>query len=185
MPGPTRPRTGWPKTRWIDNDAEQELAWYRDQLSAPQRAADRLRIAVQAAGASLAALLVATGLLWFAPAARAQTPLIKLTDRSGAILCGTVLTSGTNHMGELRQSLDGMIAVVPFTPGSRTSPAPGTADAHHGSRWKAPRLVGRQIAGNRVDRDGRVVVGWWPTSKFGVAPAAGRSDELELGVQAR
>ena len=105
---------GWPKTRWIDNDTEQ-IAWYRAQLSAPQRAADRLRMAVRAAGASLAALLVATGLLWFAPAAGPATPLIQLTTRGGATLCGTVLASGTDHVVQLRQSSDGTIAVVPVT----------------------------------------------------------------------
>ena len=105
---------GWPKTRWIDNDADQ-IAWYRDQLSAPERAADRLRTAVQAAGASLAALLVAAGLLWFAPAAVPAVPLVHLTERGGAVLCGTVLTSATDQVVRLRQSSGGEVMVVPFT----------------------------------------------------------------------
>jgi hypothetical protein len=104
---------GWPKTRWIDSDADQ-IAWYKAQLSAPERAADRLRMAVMAAGASLAALLVSAGLLWFAPAASPAAPLTRLTERGGAVLCGTVLTSATDQVVRLRQSSGGKIMVVPF-----------------------------------------------------------------------
>jgi hypothetical protein len=105
---------GWPKTYWIKNDQEL-LDWYRNQLSAPQRAAERLRNAVQAAGASLAALLVSAGLLWFAPTAGPAAPLIHLTKRGGAVLCGTVLTPATGQTFRLRQSPTGKIVVVPFS----------------------------------------------------------------------
>jgi hypothetical protein len=105
---------GWPKTYWIDDDADL-VAWYRKQLSAPQRAADHLRSAVQAAGASLAALLVSAGLLWFAPTAGPAAPLIHLTKQGGAVICGTVLTPATNQVVRLRQSSNRRIVVVPFT----------------------------------------------------------------------
>jgi hypothetical protein len=59
---------GWPKTRLVRNDKEL-LAWYEQQVSAPERAAAFLRTAVGCAGASLGALVVLTGLLWFAPQA--------------------------------------------------------------------------------------------------------------------
>lgn len=105
---------GWPKTRWIHDDTDL-VAWYRNQLSAPERAADRLRSAVQAAGASLAALLVSAGLLWFAPAVGPVAPLIRLTESGRAVLCGTVLSPATNQVVRLRQSSNGKIVVVPFT----------------------------------------------------------------------
>jgi hypothetical protein len=92
---------GWPKTRWIENDADQ-IAWYRVQLSAPQRAADRLRAAVRAAGASLAALVLSAGLLWFAPAAKSAAPVIQLTRHGGTTLCGTLLTSASGQVFRLQ-----------------------------------------------------------------------------------
>jgi len=105
---------GWPKTRWIHDDRDL-VAWYRSQLSAPERAADRLRTAAQAAGASLAALLVSVGLLWFAPAIGPVAPLVRLTEPQGAVLCGTVLAPATNQVVRLRQSSNGEIVIVPFT----------------------------------------------------------------------
>jgi hypothetical protein len=103
---------GWPKTYWIGDDAAR-IAWYRNQLNAPQRAADCLRMAVQAAGASLAALLVAAGLLWFAPTGP-PAPLINLTKLGGPTLCGTVLTPTTDRVVRLRQSSNGKIVSVSF-----------------------------------------------------------------------
>jgi len=104
---------GWPKTRWIHDDADL-LAWYRNQLSAPERAADHLRSAVQAAGVSLAALLVSAGLLWFAPNASPAASLIHLTKRGGVTLCGTALTPATGQAFRLRQSPNGKLVVVPL-----------------------------------------------------------------------
>ena len=123
---------GWPKTRWIDNDADQ-VAWYRDQLSAPERAAHRLRMAVQAAGASLAALLVAVGLLWFAPAAEPVVPLVHLTERGGTVLCGNVLTSAIDRSSGYA-SPQAAWSWSCRSPGSRRLAAPRSAEAHHGWR---------------------------------------------------
>lgn len=57
---------GWPKTRLVRDD-EELLAWYAQQVGAPEQAAAFLRSAVGCAGASLGALVILTGLLWFAP----------------------------------------------------------------------------------------------------------------------
>ena len=102
---------GWPKTRSVRDDDELR-AWYAAQLAAPATSAALLRAGVRAAGVSLAALTVAVGLLWFAPAA---VPLIQATLENGSQVCGTLLPAPAGPAARIRSSADGTVAVIPLS----------------------------------------------------------------------
>jgi hypothetical protein len=105
---------GWPKVRSVRDDDELR-AWYAAQLAAPAKSAALLRTGVRTAGASLAALTVAVGLLWFAPAVGPDTPLVRATLHDGSQVCGTLLPATAENTSRLRQSSDGKIVNVPVS----------------------------------------------------------------------
>ena len=104
---------GWPKVRSVRDDDELR-AWYAAQLAAPATSAALLQAGVRAAGASLAALTLAVGLLWFAPVAAPVTPLIRATLENGSQVCGTLLPATAGPAARIRSSADGTVAVIPL-----------------------------------------------------------------------
>lgn len=105
---------GWPKVRSVRDD-EELLAWYADQLAAPARSAVMLRAGVRSAGASLGALVVLFGLLWFAPTQSPGVPMIRTTLRDGSVLCGTVQASAQNNAVSMRQFSRSTVISIPFS----------------------------------------------------------------------
>ena len=105
---------GWPKVRSVRDDDELR-AWYAAQLAAPAASAALLRAGVRAAAASLAALTLAVGLLWFAPVAAPVTPLIQATLENGSQVCGTLLPTTAGPTVRIRSSADGTVAVIPLS----------------------------------------------------------------------
>ena len=105
---------GWPKTRSVRDDDELR-AWCAAQLAAPAASAALLRAGVRAAGASLAALTLTVGLLWFAPVAAPVTPLIQATLENGSQVCGTFLSATAGRAARIRSSADGTVAVIPIS----------------------------------------------------------------------
>jgi hypothetical protein len=105
---------GWPKVHSVRDDDELR-AWYAAQLAAPATSAALLRAGVRAAGASLAALTFAVGLLWFAPEAVPVTPLIQVTLENGSQVCGTLLSAIPGSAARIRSSADGTVAIIPLS----------------------------------------------------------------------
>jgi hypothetical protein len=105
---------GWPKVRYVRND-EELLSWYADQLAAPGRSAVMLCAGVRRAGASLGALVVLVGLLWFAPTQSPGVPMIRTTLRDGSVLCGTVLASAQSNALSMRQFSGSTVISIPFS----------------------------------------------------------------------
>ncbi len=105
---------GWPKVRSVRND-EELLAWYADQLAAPERSAAMLRAGVRSAGASLGALVVLVGLLWFAPTQSPSAPMIRTALKDGSVLCGTVLPSAQTNTLRLGQFSGSAVISIPIS----------------------------------------------------------------------
>jgi hypothetical protein len=105
---------GWPKVRSVRDDKELR-AWYSAQLAAPATSAALLRSGVRAAGASLAALTLAVGLLWFAPVAAPVTPRIQATLESGSLVCGTLMPAAAEGDARIRSSVDGNVMLIPLS----------------------------------------------------------------------
>ena len=96
---------GWPVTRVIaDND--ELLNWYADREAAPRVQAGYLRDGVRAAGGALAALMLAVGLLWFAPLQQPTVPMVQVTVTNGSRVCGTLLPA-TPGATLVRRASDG------------------------------------------------------------------------------
>ena len=104
---------GWPKVRSVRDDDELR-AWYAAQLAAPATSAALLRASVRTAGASLAALTLTAGLLWFAPAAAPATPLTQVTLQNGSQVCGALLPA-TAAQTRIRRSSDSTVLLIPFS----------------------------------------------------------------------
>jgi hypothetical protein len=105
---------GWPKVRSVRDDDELRT-WYAAQLAAPAASAALLRTGVRTAGASLAALTLAVGLLWFAPMATSATPLIQATLENGSQVCGTLLPVTDGRVASIRSSADGTVVIIPLS----------------------------------------------------------------------
>ena len=105
---------GWPKVRSVRDDDELR-AWYAAQLAAPATSATLLRAGVRAAAASLAALALAVGLLWFAPPAAPVTPLIQVTLDDGSQVCGTLLPAPAGPNARIRSHADGIVILIPLS----------------------------------------------------------------------
>jgi hypothetical protein len=96
---------GWPVTRVIaDND--ELLNWYAAREAAPRVQAGYLRDGVRAAGGALAALMLAVGLLWFAPPEQPTVPMVQVTVTNGSVVCGTLLPA-TPGATLVRRASDG------------------------------------------------------------------------------
>jgi len=113
---------GWPKTRPVRDD-EELVAWYEAQLAAPERAASYLRQAVRYAAVSLAALVVLTGIIWFAPQPAAPG-FMRVTRAGGAIACGTLLSSAQPRV-LLIQQVSGAVVAIPLAQVAGLSPVTG------------------------------------------------------------
>ena len=83
---------GWPHAVSVANDEEQR-AWHRERQEYLVIAAERLRLSVMAGVGALLSLVVATAIIWFAPAAAAPTPTVTLVGRDGSQPCGVLLSS--------------------------------------------------------------------------------------------
>jgi hypothetical protein len=105
---------GWPKVRSVRDD-EELRGWYAAQLAAPARSASLLRAGVRTAGASLAALTLTVGLLWFAPVAVPATPLVQATLDNGSQVCGTLLPATAEQAARIRRSADGTAVLIPVS----------------------------------------------------------------------
>ncbi|MBM2614240.1 hypothetical protein JIG36_01550 [Actinoplanes sp. LDG1-06] len=105
---------GWPRTRSVADDTEL-LAWYARHRALPEATATRLRQAVTAAVAALAALVVTGGLTWFLPAAKPDAPLLKVTTRGQEIVCGTLLSSTADSALRVRRADDGTVTTLAVT----------------------------------------------------------------------
>jgi hypothetical protein len=92
---------GWPRVTDVSNDAELQQ-WYLARQGFAGTAAVKLRTAVQAACGSLAALVLATGFIWFwttpPPTPPTPAPLVKVQLVGGGFACGTLLSS-TGKLG--------------------------------------------------------------------------------------
>ena len=96
---------GWPVTRVIATNDEL-LNWYAAQEAAPRVQAGYLRDGVRAAGGALAALMLTTGLLWFAPPRQPTVPMVQVTITNGSQVCGTLLPA-TPGATLVRRASDG------------------------------------------------------------------------------
>ncbi|MEU5934455.1 hypothetical protein [Micromonospora sp. NPDC047187] len=105
---------GWPRTRSISDDAELR-AWYDDHQAQTGITAARLREAAAAAGLVLAFLTVAGGLTWFLPPAKPEAPILKVTTSDQAIVCGTLLSSRTDAVLQVRRADDGTVEMIPVS----------------------------------------------------------------------
>jgi hypothetical protein len=101
---------GWPTQRLITNNLDLET-WYRGRWKAGLVRAGHLKAGVVAAGSSLAALIVAVGLLWFAP--QHVMPMMQVTFSNGSVVCGTLLPTTDNGIPQIRRATDGAAIDIP------------------------------------------------------------------------
>jgi hypothetical protein len=102
---------GWPRTRSVADDAEL-LAWYATHRALPAVTAGRLRKAIAVAGAALGLLTVAGGLTWFLPLTKPDAPVLKVTTRDEATICGTLLSSRRDGSVRVRRADDGGVETL-------------------------------------------------------------------------
>jgi hypothetical protein len=102
---------GWPTIRLFDSDL-MLIRWYRDQQKAGLIRAEHLKVGVRAAGGCLAGLVVAVGLLWFAP--RSATPLTQVTLSNGSVVCGTLLPVTPDGTSQIKRASDGVTIDIPL-----------------------------------------------------------------------
>jgi hypothetical protein len=92
---------GWPVvTRLLEDDALKEWKRRRDEYS--RTAAEVLHKAVLCAVLSLSALVVATALIWFLPAASPADATLKLSLKDRSVVCGTLVTWASDGTVRLR-----------------------------------------------------------------------------------
>ena len=96
---------GWPVTSPITNNDEL-LSWYTAQQATPRLAAGYLRDGVRTAAAALAMLVVAAGLLLFAPESSPSLSDVQVTLTGGSQVCGTLLST-TPGVTLIRRASDG------------------------------------------------------------------------------
>lgn len=104
---------GWPVTRLVSTD-DEVLAWYQGRQAAPRLQASYMRNGVRAAAWALAVLVVAVGLLWFAPQQPAAAPLVQATLHNGSRVCGTLLPASASGAPQIRRASDGTAVSVPL-----------------------------------------------------------------------
>ncbi|MCW3842879.1 hypothetical protein ONA70_22530 [Micromonospora yasonensis] len=102
---------GWPVVTAV-HDNDELRAWYAGRRAVGIRAARQLGAAVRKAAASLAALVIVVGLLWFVPPAPASEPLLQISRVDDSMVCGTVVTSRSPASLRLRRP-GGETVVVP------------------------------------------------------------------------
>ncbi len=112
---------GWPRSREVTSDQDL-ISWYSSLRELPFVAAARLRCAVIAAGAALAAVTAATVLPWLLASAAPASPVVKvaLTDRS--VVCGTLLSSPAAGRLSVRRADSGAVQAVSLNAVARVSP---------------------------------------------------------------
>jgi hypothetical protein len=170
---------GWPVTRPVRDDDELR-DWYCAQQAAPSVQAGLLRSGVRAAAGALAVLVVAVGLLWFAPQPVTAASPVQVTLTDGSQLCGTMVPATATGIPRLRRASDGVVVPIPvrMIAGLTTvagclggeegvsDPSSGQVVADGGDRHR--RVVSRLVRGVEVRVPGMV-----------------HGDELKLRVQGR
>jgi hypothetical protein len=102
---------GRPVTRLVDDD-EALREWYVTHRAQAATAAGRLRRAIGAAAATIAALAVAAGLTIFAPAAPAASTPVQVTRPDGSVVCGVLLPSTADNALRIRRADSGDVDTV-------------------------------------------------------------------------
>ncbi|MEV4137331.1 hypothetical protein AB0J72_34795 [Dactylosporangium sp. NPDC049742] len=112
---------GWPVTRVVGDD--QALRdWYARYQGRAAQAAGRLRQAVRAAVATIAALAVAVGVTVFGPEAPASSDPVQVTRPDGSVTCGVLLASTADGAVRIRRADSGDVAVLPAADVVRLKP---------------------------------------------------------------
>jgi hypothetical protein len=165
---------GWPVTRPVTDDDELRN-WYADQQAAPRLRAGFLRSGVRAAAGALAVLVIAGGLVWFAPQQQMAVPFTQATLANRSRVCGTLLTAPASGVVRIRRASDGSVAS--FRAASITALTTVTA-------CLARKVVrGGQVAADEADRDG-LIPGQPVRRREGWVTGLVHSDDLQPGVQA-
>jgi hypothetical protein len=112
---------GWPVVHLVRDDDELRN-WYAERRRAPAVAAARLRRAVRLGGASVAALTVAVGLIWFLPPRAPATTPVRITRTDESQLCGQILATSATSTVRMRRADDGSVEAVPVTDIRRMTP---------------------------------------------------------------
>jgi hypothetical protein len=119
---------GWPVKQDVSDDEKLQL-WFANQASASAaiRSADGLRNAVGAACISLALIVAAVGIVWFAPKASAPSPNVTVSyrdDDGAASACGKLIASDDTSLTQLQVKDGATTRTVKIASGSIDSVVP-------------------------------------------------------------
>jgi hypothetical protein len=170
---------GWPITRPVRDDDELR-DWYAAQQAAPSVQAESLKSGVRTAAASLAALVVTVGLLWFAPQQVTPASPVQVTLTDGSRVCGTLIPAAAKGTLRLRRASNGTVLPIPL---HEVAGLTVVAGCLHGEQHVRHVTPGQAVA-NDGDGHCRVVGRLVRRAEVRVSGVVQR-DELEPSIQAR
>jgi hypothetical protein len=170
---------GWPVTRPVRDDDELR-DWYAAQQAAPSVQAELLRSGVRAAAAALAVLVVAVGLLWFAPQQVTAASPVQVTLTDGSQVCGTLVPATATGTPRIRRASDGVVVPIPV----RTIAGLTTVAGCLGRGDQVPATLAGQVVADGGDGHRRVA-GRLVRGVEVRVPGVVQGDQLKLRVQTR